>query len=169
MWFATGHGVNRYDGYEIAVFQHIPTDSTTISSNTVRTILQDNAGNLWFGTNRGLNRLVARHSPEGNGGFEYFERYFFSDSSGRNPRFNNIRSLYQDSQQQIWIGTNGGPAKVCANKRTAVIIIWKYRSWQTASRFPPVSLPAFCETPAATSGSARWATDFTRLTLSRAW
>ncbi len=108
MWFATGHGVNRYDGYNMSVFQHYPGDSTTLSSNIVRTILQDKAGNLWFGTDRGLNRLVAKPGSDGNAGSEYFERYTFSDSSGRSHGYNNIRSSYLDQENVIWIGANGG-------------------------------------------------------------
>ena len=108
MWFATGHGVNRYDGYEFTVFQHAPTDTTTLSHNTVRAIWQDHNGNLWFGSANGLNRLVSWQSEDHDFGYEYFERYYFNEIGSDNRRNNDIWEIYEDRQQRLWIGNAAG-------------------------------------------------------------
>ncbi|MCP5050471.1 MAG: protein kinase [bacterium] len=69
-----------------------------LSQNTVSTILRDNKGFLWFGTEDGLNRYdgytfkVYRHNPD-------------NPNSLSNNR---IQVLYQKEPGIIWIGTYGG-------------------------------------------------------------
>ena len=50
MWFATRDGLNRYDGHRFVVYQHDPSDSTSISDNFIQTICEDSKGRLWIGT-----------------------------------------------------------------------------------------------------------------------
>lgn len=50
MWFATRDGLNRYDGHRFVVYQHDPSDSTSLSDNFVQTIFEDSKGRLWIGT-----------------------------------------------------------------------------------------------------------------------
>src|SRR5690242_9070073 len=35
MWFGTGDGLDRFDGYEFTAFQHNPFDTTSLSDNSV--------------------------------------------------------------------------------------------------------------------------------------
>lgn len=53
MWFGTKDGLNRYDGYNFKVFQHIPEDSSSIGSNFIRCLYEFN-DYLWVGTDTGL-------------------------------------------------------------------------------------------------------------------
>ena len=53
MWFGSGEGLNRYDGYNIDAFTHDPDDSTSLSHNWVYSIFEDREGVLWVGTNGG--------------------------------------------------------------------------------------------------------------------
>src|SRR4051794_29642336 len=58
MWFATNHGVCRYDGYRFTAFRNVPRDSTSLSGLLARVIYEDKKGNLWIGTESGgLNRF----------------------------------------------------------------------------------------------------------------
>lgn len=50
VWFGTNSGLNRFDGYNIEVFQQNSSDSTSISDNSINAITADISGNLWVGT-----------------------------------------------------------------------------------------------------------------------
>ncbi|RYD94607.1 MAG: hybrid sensor histidine kinase/response regulator, partial [Sphingobacteriales bacterium] len=55
LWFGTKDGLNRYDGYNFKIFQHIPGDVTSIGSNFIRCLYEFN-DYLWVGTDTGLFR-----------------------------------------------------------------------------------------------------------------
>jgi hypothetical protein len=50
LWFGTQEGLYRYDGYTLRLYQHDPTDSSSLSNNTAEVIHIDQAGSLWVGT-----------------------------------------------------------------------------------------------------------------------
>jgi signal transduction histidine kinase/ligand-binding sensor domain-containing protein/ActR/RegA family two-component response regulator len=65
-----------------------------LSNNLVRTVREDRQGNLWIGTDHGLNRLK-------EGKFTvYTDRDGLAD--------NNIKTLHEDRAGNLWIGTYGG-------------------------------------------------------------
>lgn len=53
IWLATEDGLDRYDGYSVTVFKNDPADPSSISSNLVKTIYEDQHHNLWVGTTGG--------------------------------------------------------------------------------------------------------------------
>ena len=56
MWFGTGNGLDRFDGYNFKVFIHSNLDSNSISSNLVTSLLNDKKGRIWVETfSGGLN------------------------------------------------------------------------------------------------------------------
>lgn len=55
MWFGTVDGLNRFDGYEIKIFNIEKNNPTSLSNNTIRSILEDKFGRIWIGTDDGLN------------------------------------------------------------------------------------------------------------------
>ncbi|MHA8085936.1 two-component regulator propeller domain-containing protein [Aquirufa antheringensis] len=58
LWFATGDGLNRYDGHNFKIYRNDPSDPTTLSGSEIFTVAQDDEGNLWVGTrNSGLNKI----------------------------------------------------------------------------------------------------------------
>jgi len=50
MWFGSEYGINKYDGYGFRVFNHATQDTNSISDNFIRTVVEDDKGNLWIGT-----------------------------------------------------------------------------------------------------------------------
>jgi len=98
LWFGTQDGLNRYDGYTIKVFRHVPGDTASMSDNVVWCLLSDREGNLWIGTERGgLNKYVP-----GEKRFYHF-RHSQVDSHSLSSDF--ITALCEDSFGNLWIGT----------------------------------------------------------------
>ena len=56
IWFGTMDGLVKYDGYQYLAYRNIPGDSTSLNDNSIEKIYVDFIGNLWVGTNVGLNR-----------------------------------------------------------------------------------------------------------------
>ncbi len=83
---------------------HIPSDSQTISSNYVSSLLNTDTENLWVGTYRGLNLFNKQ-----KGTFQHF----LNDPNNLNSISNDvILGLFQDSRNWLWIGTDGGGLNV---------------------------------------------------------
>jgi signal transduction histidine kinase/ligand-binding sensor domain-containing protein/DNA-binding response OmpR family regulator len=82
---------------EIIQFDHFNLDDG-LSQYTVYCIIQDSKGFLWFGTADGLNRYD---------GYKF--KIFRNDPvDSTSLSANRIYSLYEDSYQNLWIGTYGG-------------------------------------------------------------
>ncbi|MEG2984680.1 MAG: two-component regulator propeller domain-containing protein [Peptostreptococcaceae bacterium] len=71
-------------------------DVNTISNNSVKSINEDAYGNLWIGTNFGLNKF--------NPKTEEFERYMVEDGLPNNT----IYGIIIDKKNHIWVSTNYG-------------------------------------------------------------
>ena len=78
-------------------FNHLTVDDG-LSNNIVNTVIQDQAGFMWFGTEDGLNRYDGY-------GFKIF-RHNSSDSNSLSD--NSIWALTEDKNGNIWIGTKAG-------------------------------------------------------------
>lgn len=104
MWFGTTDGLIRYDGINLYLYEHDPSDSTSISHNSINAIVEDADNNLWIGTNIGLN-LFNREKNNfihlGNYG-EHLVRL--------NTNF--VGALYFDKESRLWVGTFGDGVNV---------------------------------------------------------
>lgn len=69
-----------------------------LPQNTVNEIIQDSRGFMWFGTKDGLGRYDGKH-------FKNFHHIPFEESGLGNSQ---IRSLAEDMDHNIWVGTNSG-------------------------------------------------------------
>ncbi|MDQ3046550.1 MAG: hypothetical protein M3R27_03310, partial [Bacteroidota bacterium] len=100
MWFSTDAGACVYNGKSFRMISEIDG----LSSNTVYYVKPDDEGNLWLGTNNGIDKLdlnrfvnqkevVLKHygKDEGFIGLECNQNSFFKDDDGK-----------------LWIGTIGG-------------------------------------------------------------
>ena len=58
LWIGTEYGLNRYDGHQFQTFLHDPTDSSSISNNSIFGLAADQSNHIWIGTDHGLNRYT---------------------------------------------------------------------------------------------------------------
>lgn len=89
-------------------YRHIPGDSRSISSDQVFDILEDSQGILWIGTyGGGLDALL----PDRQAGKETPLTFLHHRHQVNNPNSignNIVMCLYQDRQDILWVGTDGG-------------------------------------------------------------
>src|SRR5690606_13176927 len=90
IWFGTLYGgVSKYDGKN---FSHFSRDQG-LPSISVRTMIEDENGNLWFGTDGGLTKYDGKD----------FSHLSINGAFGHSVVF----SLLQDKSGDLWIGTLG--------------------------------------------------------------
>ncbi|NIR47733.1 AAA domain-containing protein [candidate division KSB1 bacterium] len=119
LWIGTASGLNRFDPTSGRFFHYLPDPKNpySLSSYDVRAICQDHQGELWIGTDTGLNRLVqspeSEQAPSDIGSSPpIFFRYLHDPNDPSSLSNNNIRSLYEDGDGVLWIGTAGGLNKL---------------------------------------------------------
>jgi signal transduction histidine kinase/ligand-binding sensor domain-containing protein/CheY-like chemotaxis protein/AraC-like DNA-binding protein len=78
-------------------------DSTSLSNNNIRDILEDNQGAIWVGTINGLNRL----NRSGNGSVT-FEKFYSDPTDSNTLSSDHILDIYQAKNGDFYIGTYGG-------------------------------------------------------------
>ncbi len=104
LWFGTFDGLNRYDGYNIKVFENDSNDSSSLSNNHINYIYEDKTGILWIGTNGGgLNKFIREK--------EQFTHYKHDPDDPASINCNYIWSIFEDSLGVLWIGTGCGGLK----------------------------------------------------------
>lgn len=95
-------GINLFNqkAKKFKSYSHYPSNPTSLSSNEVWSICEDNRGRVWVGTNNGLNLLDNETQS-----FEHFKH------SSQNPlsiSSNSVRAIYPYSDGQLLIGTKDG-------------------------------------------------------------
>jgi len=78
--------------------------NSKLSNNTVKVLCKDRAGNIWAGTNQGLNKF----NPE-TGDIRVF---LHSNTSPNSLSNNRILSIIEATDGKLWIGTEGGGVSI---------------------------------------------------------
>ena len=120
LWIATfDAGLYQMDpsGKVITGYRHDPARSSSLISNDVRTVLDDQAGHLWAGTAEGLE-LLDRKSGQ-------FTHYGADRSDPDSLGDSFIMSLYRDPGGLVWIGMRSGG-----------VSRWNPHSWELGNHRP---------------------------------
>lgn len=106
LWISTAMGLNRYnpDTDDFTRYVNNPNDNTTISNNVAFKIREDSNGRLWIGTkgidNGGLNMFDTKK--------EKFINFRHDPNNQYSISHNDIRDVYIDRSEILWVGTRGG-------------------------------------------------------------
>lgn len=129
MWFGTSKGLtiyNKKNNKFISVF-HSDTDTTTLPSNNIITILKTKKGEIWIGTTKGLCQLTGRKN-----GKLSFKNYSLNPTT-----ILNVQAVTEDASGDLWVGTkNKGLLKFdkTANNYVSFLSNEKYREISTDIR-----------------------------------
>lgn len=119
MWFGTVNGLNRFDGYNFKQYKYASTDSSTVISNEIRTLLALDDGSLLIGTNLG----VCRYLPETDNFFRYEINY--TDNSKLHGNY--VTSMQTRNDRSIWITYLGSGVDVIYPDSSFVLHFTMYR------------------------------------------
>ena len=101
LWFGTGSGLARYDGYRFESFHHETGDASSPSDTDIAHILADRSGLLWLGTwGGGLDQL----HPD----LEQFAHYRSDPEEPGRLRDDRVQIVFEDRRGTIWAGTFAG-------------------------------------------------------------
>jgi signal transduction histidine kinase/ligand-binding sensor domain-containing protein/DNA-binding response OmpR family regulator len=84
-----------------------------LSSNTVNTILKDRFGLLWFGTEDGLDMFDGTN----------FKIYRHRPGDPSSLQSNEILSLFEDAQGNLWVATSGGSLSRYNREKDAFVTV----------------------------------------------
>jgi ligand-binding sensor domain-containing protein len=101
LWFGTADGLNRYDGYEIRVFDHEPENPRSLGSSFVQALHVDRAGTLWVGT---LGGGLSRYDPLR----EDFVRFQHDPEDPESLAGDEVFSICSDRTSALWLATSNG-------------------------------------------------------------
>ncbi len=103
LWIGSyGNGLYHYNtssGF-MKQFLSVASDTNSISSNGIRSILVANDKTLWVGTSSGLNHFDPKTLQ--------FRRFLYQPNVYNSISINEILALHQTRNGNIWIGTSGG-------------------------------------------------------------
>jgi len=123
MWFATWNGLNRYDGYEFAIFKSLPGDGNNLASDRIRNMLLGEDGNIYCSVNNRVWCFNLKTYKFQNLDPEIQERYLarmMYDTSAWESKemtvhgynFPDVRQVLYDTQKNAWVMCTYGIDKI---------------------------------------------------------
>lgn len=105
IWMATRYGLCKYDGYKVEVYKSNLYHPDLLTHNNVFCLADDDNGNLWVGTQEGLNKVNKR-----TGQIRGYTVPLLPNNA--------ISCLLVTHDNQVWVGTDGGLCKYIPEKDT---------------------------------------------------
>ena len=100
MWFATGEGLNRYDGNSFVVYKNNPNDPGSLSHNFIRDLVEDDRGYLWVAAHPGINKFDPTT--------ERSTRYLNDPNNPNSLGSDAVWSVTRDSRGYLWFAVDSG-------------------------------------------------------------
>lgn len=109
IWVGTSKsGLLKIQDYQVTqTYSHNLSDSIGISHNNVLSILEDSFGQIWVGTYNGLDKIVFNNNNPSDE-IKRIIHYKHDKDNSSSISNNNIYCIFEDSKQNIWVGTSTG-------------------------------------------------------------
>lgn len=99
IWIGTRGGLNRYDGYEMKVFNQEPENENSLVNPSIQTLFIDSKGNLWIGT---MSGGISKYNPKTGSFKNIINNYNKKDEV---VPANHVLTFYEAKDGKMWIGT----------------------------------------------------------------
>jgi ligand-binding sensor domain-containing protein/signal transduction histidine kinase/DNA-binding response OmpR family regulator len=106
IWIGTGGGLNIFvhEADKFIEYKNKPGDHQKIISNRINAIISDRHGDIWIGTDKGADKIkIDNKSGDIKEVYHFISSNQPGDLSG-----NNVLTIYEDRNDNIWIGTDNG-------------------------------------------------------------
>src|SRR5512138_587053 len=102
LWFGTEDGLNRYDGHSFTIYRRDPKDPESLPSSMAGVLFEDSKKRLWIGSSWSAEGLALYDRAR-----DRFKRF----RPGTGHRGSEVRTIIEDRQGQLWVGTDEGVAR----------------------------------------------------------
>ena len=113
LWFATRHGLCRFDGYQMIVYKSNLYNPDLLTSNYILCLADDADGCLWMGTREGLNRLNRKTGE--------IRKWAYPTILNKG-----VSCLLVSRKNEVWIGTNSGLCRYVPDKDSILVYDEKF-------------------------------------------
>lgn len=101
MWFGTGQGLYKYDGYTFTLYKNEKTNQRSISNDYIQSLAESGNGDLWIATSGGgLCRYDRRK--------DQFTRFQNDLANTSTIATDEVTTVLEDSKGRVWVGTLNG-------------------------------------------------------------
>ncbi len=103
LWFGTGSGLYKYDGFQYTAYHYEPKKPNGLSSDQIECVLADKQGYIWIGhyhNSSGLERL-----DPSTGIFTHYEH---RGNDIHSLSSDSVTTIMQDREGTVWVGTEIG-------------------------------------------------------------
>jgi signal transduction histidine kinase/ligand-binding sensor domain-containing protein len=103
IWIGTqSEGVVFYNrqNNQFSKFKNEKPQEHVRSVNTARSIIEDSRGNIWVGSDLGLEL----YTPE----TKSYRTYYYDPNNPKGPLQNMVRTIFEDNQKRLWVGFKNG-------------------------------------------------------------
>ena len=108
IWLATRYGLAKYDGYRVTVYKSNLDTPGLLTNNNIYCLADDYEGNLWIGTQEGLNRLNKKTG----------EMYQYSSPAIPN---NTVSCLLVTKDNTVWVGSDSGLCRYVPSQDSFIV------------------------------------------------
>jgi ligand-binding sensor domain-containing protein/class 3 adenylate cyclase/predicted metal-dependent HD superfamily phosphohydrolase len=131
LWIGTSAGISILDKERksFKILKHHFNTNGSLANDQVWSLFQDSNGRIWAGTNNGVSCF---RGPMNESSSNIYFVNFYKGTGTNSISHNVVKTIYEDSEKNIWIGTDGGGLNKITfrNKNTHQLSDYRIYSYQ---------------------------------------